>query len=146
MKKLLVLIMALIVTLSLVACRGEDIQEAEETIADPSANSTDAVDLPYQNVTPEQIQTLSDVLAELEPLYNEAAALAVENGWEADEITVQELNVVYTLIDAGKHGVADPSEYGDTSKEDMDVLVEQYQAILGAMPDLIAKVSELYEE
>lgn len=146
MKKLLVLIMALIVTLSLVACRGEDIQEAEETIADPSANSTDAVDLPYQNVTPEQIQTLSDVLAELEPLYNEAAALAVENGWEADEITVQELNVVYTLIDAGKHGVADPSEYGDTSKEDMDVLVEQYQVILGAMPDLIAKVSELYEE
>ncbi|WP_242942500.1 hypothetical protein [Proteiniborus sp. DW1] len=142
----MVLIMALIVTLSLVACRGEDIQEAEETIADPSANSTDAVDLPYQNVTPEQIQTLSDVLAELEPLYNEAAALAVENGWEADEITVQELNVVYTLIDAGKHGVADPSEYGDTSKEDMDVLVEQYQAILGAMPDLIAKVSELYEE
>lgn len=95
-------------------------------------------------MTKEQIQALSDVLAELEPSYNEAATAAKANGWEADEITIQELNTVYTLIDAAKHGVADPSEYEGTT--DMATVVEQYQVILGAMPDLIAKVSESYGE
>lgn len=141
-KKLLVLMMALVIILSLVACGGVDTQEAEEMIENPSAISTDAADWPYKDVTPEQIQAISDVLTELEPLYNEAAAAAKKNGWEADETIVQELNTVYVLIDAAKYGVADPSEY--EGAKDMAIVVEQYQVILGAMPDLIAKVSEPY--
>lgn len=146
MKKIAALIMVLVLTLSLVACGGGDIQETDEVIENPSVSDTDAVDWPYENVTPEHIQGISDVLTELEPLYNEAAQLAIENGWEADELTVNELNTLYALIEAGKYGVADPSEYGDTAKEDMDVIVEQYQLVLEAMPDLIARVSEAYEE
>lgn len=139
MKKLLVLMMVLVITMSLVAC-GEANQQ--EDIAPPSVSENDEADWHYENVTPEHIQAISDVLTELEPLYNEAAAAAIANGWEADETTVQELNTVYTLIEAAKHGVADPGEYGDT--EAMDTVVEQYQVILGAMPDLIAKVSDSY--
>lgn len=75
-------------------------------------------------------------------MYNEAATAAKANGWEADETTVQELYTVYVLIDAGKHGVEDPSEYEGTG--DMATVVEQYQVILDAMPGLIAKVSEPY--
>lgn len=141
LKKLLVLMMTLVMTLSLVACGGANQQE---DIAPASVNENDEADWPYENITQEQIQAISDVLTELEPLYNEAAAAAKANGWEADELTVQELNVVYTLIEAGKFGVADPSEYGNT--EDMDTVVEQYEVILGAMPDLIARVSEPYEK
>ena len=111
MKKVLVLIITLVMTLSHAACGGGDTQEVEEMIANPSASGTNAVDWSYQDVTPEQIQAISDVLAELKPLYNEAAAAAKGNGWEADETVVQELNMVYALIDAAKHGVADPSEY-----------------------------------
>lgn len=143
MKKLLIFMMALVMTLSLAACGG-DIEEAEETIVNSSESDTNVAHWPYQDVTPEQIQAISDVLAELGPLYNEAAVAAKKNGWEADETTVQELNTVYVLIDAAKYGVADPSEYEGT--EDMDIVVEQYQAILRAMPDLIAKVSQPYVE
>lgn len=142
MKKLLVLMLALVMTLSLAACGSGDAQEAEETTANPPVNSSEAAEWPYKDVTKEQIQAISDVLVKLEPLYNEAAAAAKTNGWEADETTVQELYAVYVLIDAGKHGVADPREYEGT--EDMDFIVEQYQVILNAMPDLIAKVSEPY--
>lgn len=138
MKKLLVLMMTLAMTLSLAGCGGVDTQKAADTIANPPAKG----EWTYKDVTPEQIQAISDVLTELEPLYNEAAAAAKENGWEADETAVQELNTVYTLIDAGKHGVADPSEY--EGAKDMATVVEQYQVILGAMPELIAKVSEPY--
>ena len=140
LKKLLVLMMALAITLGLAACGGGDTPEAKEVAANPSASSTDAANWPYQDVTPEQIQAISDVLTELEPLYNQAAMAAIENGWEADETAVQELNTVYALVEAGKYGVADPSEYEGTT--DMATVVEQYQVILGAMPDLIAKVSE----
>jgi ABC-type glycerol-3-phosphate transport system substrate-binding protein len=140
MKKLLVLVMALVMTLSLAACGRGDTQEAADTNANPPAKE----EWVYKDVTPEQIQAISDVLVELEPLYNKAAAAAVENGWSADETVVQELNVVYALIDAGKHGVADPSEY--EGAKDMAAVVEHYQVILGAMPGLIAKVSEPYKK
>lgn len=144
MKKLLVFMMALIMALSFTACGGGDTQEAEEMISNSSESGTDAADWPYKDVTPEQIQAISDVIAELEPLYNEAAAAAKENGWETDETVLQELNLVYALIDAAKHGVADPSEY--EGAEDMAAVVEQYKVILGAMPDLIVKVSEPYKK
>lgn len=144
MRKKLVLMIVLVMTLSLTACGGET-RDTGETVANPSAESvSDTVDWPYKDVTKEQIQEISDVLVELEPLYNEAASAATKNGWEADEITVQELNTIYVLIDAAQHGVADPSEYEGT--EDMATVVEQYQVILGAMPDLIAKVSAPYAE
>jgi len=139
MKKLLALTIALVVALSLAACGGANQQE---NITLPSVNENDEADWPYENITQEQIQAISDVLTELEPLYNEAAATAKANGWEEDETTVKELYVVYTLIEAGKYGVADPSEYGST--EDMDTVVEQYKVVLEAMPDVITRVSEPY--
>ncbi len=132
MRKILVLMMALVMTLSLAACGGAD------------TSGTGAADWPYKDVTREQIEAISDVLAELVPLYNEAATAAKENGWEADETTVQELHVLYVLIETAKAGVADPSEYEGVT--DMVTVVEQYQALLGAMPDMIAKVSKPYEK
>ena len=142
MKKLLVLMMALVMTLSLAACGGDDTATTEATTASATANVTDATDWPYKDVTPEQIQALTNILTQMSPLYNEAAAAAQENGWDADETVLEELNVIYTLIDAGTHGVADPSEYEGAT--DMAAVVEQYQAILDSMPDLIAKVSQPY--
>jgi len=78
----------------------------------------------------------------LEPLYNQAVLVAKENSWEADETTIQELNIVYLLIDAARYGVADPSEYRET--EDMVTVVKQYQVILETMPYIIDKVSKPY--
>lgn len=134
MKKTLVLMVALAMTLSLAACGGG---ASNEDITPPAVE-----EWTYKDVAPEQIQAISDVLVELTPLYNEAATAAIENGWEADEITAQELSLVYALLESGRYGVADPSEYEGAT--DMDAVVEQYQSILGAMPDLIAKVSEPY--
>lgn len=114
--------------------------QAEEMIANPPTDT----EWSYKDVTPEQIQAISNVLEELIPLYDKAAAEAVENGWEADETALQELNTVYALIEAATYGIADPSEYEGT--EDMDAVVAQYQVILGAMPDFIAKVSEPYSK
>ena len=122
----------------------DQIADLKAKVDEMIANSAEKGEWTYKDVTPEQIQTLSDVLAKLEPLYNEAVTAYQKNGWEADETATQELKTVSALIDAGKYGIADPSEYEGT--EDMNAVVEQYQTILGAMPDLIAKVSEPYSK
>lgn len=142
MKKILVLMMALIMILSLAACGGDDTPEPE--VANPAVSDGNVEDWNYKDVTPEQIQALADIVKQMEPLYNEAVSAAKENGWEADELTVQELNTVYVMLDAAIHGVADPGEYEGT--EDMDAVVESYQLLLDAMPDLINKVSAPYGE
>lgn len=61
MKKLLVLMMVLVMALILAACGGGDTQETEETAANSLASGTDSADWPYENITPEQIQAISDV-------------------------------------------------------------------------------------
>ena len=139
MKKLLVLMMALAMTLSLAACGGG---KAETPASTPA--STPAAAERKDNVTPEQAAAIVDIMAKMGPLYNEAAEAAAANGWDKDEAAVQELNAVYAIMDSARVGLGELDGYGDTSTEDIDAVVEQYQAMLDEMPNLVAKYSEPY--
>ena len=138
MKKLLVLMMALVMTLSLAACGGN----AESPASTPE--STPAAAERQDNVTPEQAAAIVDIMAKMGPLYNEAAEAATKNGWDKDETAVEELNMVYAIMDSARVGLGELDGYGDTSKEDIDAVIEQYQAMLDEMPNLVAKFSEPY--
>jgi predicted small lipoprotein YifL len=139
MRRLLVLMMALAMTLSLAACGGSN---AEPPASTPE--STPAAVERQDNVTPEQAATIVDIMAKMGPLYNEAAEAATKNGWDKDETAVQEINMVYAIMDSAKVGLGELDGYGDTSKEDIDAVIEQYQAMLDEMPNLVAKFSEPY--
>ena len=83
-------------------------------------------------------------MAKMGPLYEEAAAAATANGWDQDELAVQELNAVYAIMDSARVGLGELDGYGDTSTEDIDAVIEQYQAMLDEMPNLVTKYSEPY--
>jgi len=138
MKKLLVLMMAFAMTLSLAACGGN----AEPPASTPE--STPAAAERKDNVTPEQAAAIVDIMAKMGPLYEEAAAAATANGWDQDELAVQELNAVYAIMDSARVGLGELDGYGDTSTEDIDAVIEQYQAMLDEMPNLVTKYSEPY--
>lgn len=142
MKKLLVLIMALAMTLSLAACGGDDPAPSTPDASTPA--STPATTERQDNVTPEQAAAIVDIMAKMGPLYNEAAEAATKNGWDKDETAVEELNMVYAIMDSARVGLGELDGYGDTSKEDIDAVIEQYQAMLDEMPNLVAKFSEPY--
>ncbi|MDX9888747.1 MAG: hypothetical protein RBS51_05725 [Anaerovoracaceae bacterium] len=134
MKKLLVLIMALAMALSLAACGGN----AESPASTPAAAER------KDNVTPEQAAAIVDIMAKMGPLYEEAAAAATANGWDQDELAVQELNAVYAIMDSARVGLGELDGYGDTSTEGIDEVVAMYQAMLDEMPNLVTKYSEPY--
>ncbi len=138
LKKILVLMIALVMTLNLAACGGK----AEPPASTPE--STPAAAERKDNVTPEQAAAIVDIMAKMGPLYEEAAAAATANGWDQDELAVQELNAVYAIMDSARVGLGELDGYGDTSTEDIDAVIEQYQAMLDEMPNLVTKYSEPY--
>lgn len=138
MKKLLVLIMALAMTLSLAACGGGKAETPASTPASTAAAER------KDNVTPEQAAAIVDIMAKMGPLYEEAAAAATANGWDKDEEAVQELNAVYATMDSARVGLGELDGYGDTSTEGIDEVVAMYQAMLDEMPNIVAKYSEPY--
>ncbi len=138
MKKLLVLIMALAMTLSLASCGGG---KAETPASSPA--STAAAER-KDNVTPEQAAAIVDIMAKMGPLYEEAAAAAPANGWDQDEEAVQELNAVYATMDSARVGRGERDGDGDTSTAGLDEVVAMYQAMLDEMPNIVAKYSEPY--
>jgi len=138
MKKLLVLMMALAMILSLAACGGNAEPPASTPESPPAATER------KDNVTPEQAAAIVDIMAKMGPLYEEAAAAATANGWDQDELAVQELNAVYATMDSARVGLGELDGYGDTSTEAIDEVVAMYQAMLDEMPNIIAKYSEPY--
>lgn len=54
------------------------------------------------------------------------------------------MNRVYAIMGSAKVGLGELDGYGNTSKEDIDAVIEQYQAMLDEMPSLVAKFSEPY--
>ncbi|WP_352400823.1 hypothetical protein [Anaerotignum sp.] len=139
MKKLMVLMITLVMTLSLAACGGGNAETPEST-----PESTPAATQRKDNVTPEQATAIVDIMAKMAPLYNEAAEAASKNGWEQDETAVQELNTIYAIMDSARVGLEELDGFGDTSTEEIDTIVEQYQIMLDEMPNLVAKFSEPY--
>lgn len=139
MKKLLVLVMALAMTLSFAACGRNN--SAPSSTPDTSAP---AAAKRQDNVTPEQAAAIVDIMAKMGTLYNEAADAASKNGWDKDETAVKELNAVYAIMDSARVGLGELDGYGDTSTEEIDTVVEYYQAMLDEMPNLVAKFSEPY--
>lgn len=131
--------MALIMTLSLTACGGDNAEPFESKSEDiPAAAER------KDKVTPEQAAAIVDIMAKMGPLYEEAAEAATANGWDQDELAVQELNAVYAIMDSARVGLGELDGYGDTSTESIDAVIEQYQAMLDEMPNLVAKYSESY--
>ena len=141
MKKLLVLMMALAMTLSLAACGGGKTETPASAPA-PTPATAERKD----NVTPEQAAAIADIMGKMGPLYNEAAEAASKNGWDKDETAVQELNTVYAIMDSARVGLEELDGYGDTSTEEIDTVVAQYQVVLDEMPNLVAKYSEPYSK
>ncbi|MHC1694824.1 MAG: acid shock protein [Eubacteriales bacterium] len=141
MKKLLVLMMALAMSLSLASCGGDNAETPASTL-----ESTTSATQRQDNVTPKQAAAIVDIMAKMGPLYNEAVEAATMNGWDTDETAMQELNMVYTIMDSARVGLGELDGYGDTSTEDIDTIVAQYQTMLDEMPNLIAKFSEPYSK
>ena len=139
MKKLFVFMIALVMSLSLAACGGDN---AETPTSTPE--STPAAVERQDNVTPEQAAAIVDIMAKMGSLYNEAAEAATKNGWDQDELSVQELNAVYAIMDSARVGLGEPDGYGNTSTEEIDAVIAQYQVMLDEMPNLVARFSEPY--
>lgn len=116
---------------------------AEEVVEEAPAEEAPAEEAPaeeseYANMTPEQLQTINDAVAELSVLYNEAAQLAMDNGWDTEEVTAAELESLYTTITMVQEGL------GNVAAEDVEGLIEQLQLLVDEMPNIIERVSVPY--
>ena len=144
MKKLFVLIMAILLVLGLAACGGtsttqpavtQPVQPSEK----PAANAPDARTTPSAQITQEQLDKIKKIAAQITPLYNKALTKAQENGWTNDEKTYQELAAIQALVQWTTESLANPSMYNDIT--DKDDYIKSMQEILDAMPSLVDRVS-----
>lgn len=146
MKKLTVLMMALLLLLGLTACGGSSTAQPADsqpvqTSEQPEASAS-AVATPSLLITQEQLDKITAIVDQMAPLYNEAETKAQENGWLSDETTTNELAAIYAVVQSASEGLADPSMFNDM--EDMDGYIEAMQAMLDELPNVLAKVSEPY--
>ncbi len=90
-----------------------------------------------------KVQSVKQIIAELAELYNEVADLAIENGWEAEELTTQELNVLATFLEStNADGFYD--EVAALEEAEIDALLEQCQVLKDSLPLLLERVSNPY--
>ena len=162
MKKFLVLILALVMALSLVACGGEVVEEepaavveeevveevveeepVEEVVEEEPAASVGIVDASGAEVTEEQIIALANAYNEVAPVYNEIYTTAEANGWLEDELTFTELNAVGTTIGFIGAGLTEDLTMLDGSNfEELTNTVLQLGA---ALEEVAVRVSVPYE-
>jgi hypothetical protein len=102
MKKLIPIMLVLVLTLSLLAgCGGETPSpEAQSSSQKPTTTA-------YTKDSPE-IKELEKKNIDLVKIYNEVTKLAIDNGWQADELTVKELNAVNTASQTFSAIIKDP--------------------------------------
>ena len=108
MKKLVSLMLVLMLTVPMLAgCGGETAPPAASTPEKPAASqATDS-----KPVTDELklLKELEQKNIKLVEIYNQVAELAIKNGWEADELTLKELNAANALITTFNSMIKDPA-------------------------------------
>lgn len=120
MKKILILTLALMLLLSLMAGCGGDSTSPAASQAAPNKNTVDL----------KLIKELEGKNIKLVKVYNEVVELAIKNGWEADALTVQELNAANLISDTYNSIIKDPQ-----SAEGADM-----QEVLRIADDLIKEL------
>jgi len=112
MKKIISLMLVLMLTACVFVGCGDSAASTEssasETAVDSQATATDSADATVMDEL-KQIKELETKNIELVKVYNEVAALAVENGWEADEVTLKELNASDAIIKTFNDIIKEPS-------------------------------------
>lgn len=118
----------------------KEMKAAIETII-AAASAPAASDLP-EGITQDQLDELAAVVAEIDPLYTEAADLAEQNGWFADDTTDQELTAIAGLLDATDAGIADPALFIDA---DIATYITNIKKLIPLVPPIIERVSVPFE-
>ncbi|MEG0765349.1 MAG: hypothetical protein RR403_04820 [Pseudoflavonifractor sp.] len=118
----------------------KEMKAAIETII-AAASAPAASDLP-EGITQDQLDELAAVVAEIDPLYTEAADLAEQNGWFADDTTDQELTAIASLLDATDAGIADPTLFIDA---DIATYITNIKKLIPLVPPIIERVSVPFE-
>lgn len=131
-------------SLAMVACSADAPAEAPATeapaaeapVAEAPVAEAPAAEAPValaNGVTDELLNTLKEKVQEVSVLYNEIVTLAKENGWESDELTMEELNAVYAMIVVSSEGIEDPSIWEEGQVEMMiegfDEMVPEFAKI-----------------
>lgn len=130
MKKLLALLLAVMMLLSMVACGDSD----ETGLTDQNGNE----------VTQETITTLTEAYNAIAVPYNEVATAANENGWMSDEQTAAELDAVGNTL--GFIGAALTEDLSMLDGTDFDALIESLETEFpGVLEILSERVSVPYE-
>lgn len=143
-KKLLSLLLVLAMCAFLAACGGSDDSGADfEPESDSAAEEETLDDSTSDGPTDEQLSALTEAYQEVSPVYLDAIAKAQENGWEADEQTMSELNVIGESLDPV--GRALNGEMSLLEGADFDDLILAVQECLPASQTLLDRVSEPYE-
>jgi len=117
MKKIIIIVVVVILAISLLARCGGETATPDSPAApvsqtpDASQTPTNPADSKEASVMEElrQIKELEQKNIKLVAVYNEIANLAVKNGWEADELTVKELNAADTIIKTFNATIEKPS-------------------------------------
>lgn len=125
MKKLFALLLALVMSLSLVACGGED--------ADVSADGpTDA-----------QLEELTEAYNEVATLYNDVATAINENGWMADEIVSETIKTIGAVMEPV--GTALTGDMSMLDGADFDALPDALRGFIPQLEELAEVVYEPYD-
>ena len=134
MKKLLALLLAPVMCLSLAACGGSDEPTDSVTITDKNGEA----------VSQETLTELTEAYNAIAVPYNEIATAANENGWMADEQTAAELNALSTTLSFIGTGLTEDITMLEGS--DFDALISSLENELPAIMDTLAeRVSVPYE-
>ena len=157
MKKLLALLLAMTMALSLTACGGSDepddfepaaSNEASEPVEDSAEEeSTDSTGLTDKNGNEVSQETIAELTAAYNAIaipFNEIATAANENGWMADEQTATELNAVSSTL--GFIGTALTEDITMLDGSDFDTIINNLVNEFPAALDILSeRVSVPYE-
>lgn len=142
MKKLLSLLLALAVCVSLAACGGGS-SGSGGTPTDGGDTGVAADDGGTGVVTDDALKPLAEVYNKIAPLYNEAYDNAEANGWMEDEQTaaeIQALGATLGPIGAGLAGESDALESAD-----VEGMAAQLEELIPSVEELVERVSVPYE-
>lgn len=137
MKKLVLLVLAMVMLFTLVACGAnndkndaatpaKEEQSASSTPADAGAGLTD-------------LKTKYNTLA---TLVNDATVAAIENGWDKDEAFSTELSAAKEYLRIAGTDLSDPDMTGDEAY--MNTLNTSFDEMIPAWEDFLAMVSVPY--
>lgn len=118
---------------------AKDAKAEIEAAPAPEPESEPAGDAP----TAEQLAALTELYNQVAEAYNEAAVNADANGWMADEQTALEINTLAAVLEPVGEALSNGG--GNLAGGDADAAIEQFQTLVPAMDELVARVSVPYE-